>query len=762
MKRFLLFLIVFGFMLPTAVPVAAEGDEIPFEEWTHQCGDNLFWELEDNGKTLHISGTGVLNMSADYGQYNRPGPDGGGITDIVIDEGCTEIRTLWFDHHDLESVSLPASLRVIGNSVFWDTIQLKEITIPEGVTKIGYSAFRYSALEKVTLPSTLETIGAYAFAGTKLTEITVPEKVKALPEACFQIETLKSVHLPDGLESIGNYCFADSDDPYSGFHEPDITEMNIPDSVCFIGYNAIPRDTEWYHQFDDQDFVIFGTVLYEAKESQSGIYDIPDGVEMICETAFPDQDEDRPMFVKDVHFPDSIKTIEGMPFEGSEFFENYPDPYIILHNGYLLRYVGKERVTHIPEGVVEIGQHAFDSCETLISVHFPASLRRIQKYAFRMARIQDIHLNDGLESIGEKAFERCGYLKEMYIPESVTEIGNLMIDEASTFTKIIGEPGSEAEAFANRNRNPFQAYEAPFSVGYDMTPVYGEDNWAISNGSDYFGSTYFMKDEIRALLRDELQIVTDEDLDEPFVGSCYGLSLTMLFAKAGLISPAVIQPGAKHLHDLQATEDVLSVINYYHFLMHSDSHLLNDTIAMTPERKLLKMIEIAENVKNGQIPFLLTFSFKSGRHAMLGYGIEIGKWEWNGSDYNGRILIWDPNSPNALHEGSCLYYDTETLNFCIPYYNVYYEGNRATATGNIDSFTNDLSALNYHPYPFAAVVGDLNGSGTADISDAVLLCKTLSEDQQGSSVNWDAADLDGDGILTICDFQLLLDRILTK
>ena len=736
MKRFSAILLSALLTVPSMLTVFPE-TAVYAEELTHQCGENLFWELEDGGETLHISGTGKLDIYAGYSDNNQAFPARSlrhEIRKVIIDEGCTEIANGTFrnknkDWELLESVSIPESVQVIGASAFESCYELWD----------------------VTLPPALKEIGRYAFSMTSLTEVTIPEGITELPDHCFTGQTLERVQLPSHLVSIGDACFSGCP----------LLEMNMPDTIRYIGYNALPTDSEWFGQYLDLDYVVFGTVLYRVKENNTGSYEIPDGVTLITEKAFAKEEDSHVQIpITSLTIPDSVTDIQGFPFPDYYRFTETSGNCVILGNGLLYQYTGRERVVQIPEGVRYICERAFENNETIISVHCPDSLRRIGDRAFSLSAVQQVILNDGLESIGEKAFERCSYLKEMYIPESVTEIGNLMIDEASTFTKIIGEPGSEAEAFANRNRNPFQAYEAPFSVGYDMTPVYGEDNWAISNGSDYFGSTYFMKDEIRALLRDELQIVTDEDLDEPFVGSCYGLSLTMLFAKAGLISPAVIQPGAKHLHDLQATEDVLSVINYYHFLMHSDSHLLNDTIAMTPERKLLKMIEIAENVKNGQIPFLLTFSFKSGRHAMLGYGIESGKWEWNGSDYNGRILIWDPNSPNALHEGSCLYYDTETLNFCIPYYNVYYEGNRATATGNIDSFTNDLSSLNYHPYPFAAVVGDLNGSGTADISDAVLLCKTLSEDQQGSSVNWDAADLDGDGILTLLDLRFLLHEIL--
>lgn len=52
-----------------------------------------------------------------------------------------------------------------------------------------------------------------------------------------------------------------------------------------------------------------------------------------------------------------------------------------IENGVLLKYRGSSDHAIIPEGVKEIGDHAFDSSD-VVYVRFPDSLRKIGKSAF--------------------------------------------------------------------------------------------------------------------------------------------------------------------------------------------------------------------------------------------------------------------------------------------------------------------------------------------------------------------------------------------
>ncbi len=79
-----------------------------------------------------------------------------GIADGVFSE-CGE---------NLQSVSIPKSVKTIGNQAFFNCESLKSVTIPSSVTSIGNQAFyACSSLKSVTIPSSVKIIGCEAFNG---------------------------------------------------------------------------------------------------------------------------------------------------------------------------------------------------------------------------------------------------------------------------------------------------------------------------------------------------------------------------------------------------------------------------------------------------------------------------------------------------------------------------------------------------------------------------------------------------------------------
>ena len=148
------------------------------------------------------------------------------------------------------------------------------------------------------------------------------------------------------------------------------------------------------------------------------------------------------------------------------------DAEVRIEDGTLEAYLGKEDDEHIrlpegiqriqkcyllrtksviiPEGVTEISDSAFSSCEQLELITLPSTLTTIGKKAFEGCRnlksiilppnvrtieystfeecnsLMSIILPEGLESIGYGAFKRCSSLKEIIIPDSV----NMIFDEA--------------------------------------------------------------------------------------------------------------------------------------------------------------------------------------------------------------------------------------------------------------------------------------------------------------------------------------------
>lgn len=137
---------------------------------------------------------------------------------FVIPEGCTQLANGCFvDAVYLRNIDLN-NATVFGMDAFFRCTGLESIAVPEGTTDISAQMFAYcSSLKEVSLPSTLKTIGDYAFytcAG--LSEVTVPEGTEKLGAySFFNCLELKTLRLPDSVKEIGDGAmgyFAESED----------------------------------------------------------------------------------------------------------------------------------------------------------------------------------------------------------------------------------------------------------------------------------------------------------------------------------------------------------------------------------------------------------------------------------------------------------------------------------------------------------------------------------------------------------------------
>lgn len=131
---------------------------------------------------------------------------------------------------EITSITLPDSLKEIGDFAFFSCFKLEDINLPDGLTKIGYQAFQncYS-LTEITIPSSVTTMGSHVFNRcTGLKEVTFEKnsQLSALPDATFaNCISLESFTLPNGFASIGKNAF---------YKCGKLTTLNISDDVTEI------------------------------------------------------------------------------------------------------------------------------------------------------------------------------------------------------------------------------------------------------------------------------------------------------------------------------------------------------------------------------------------------------------------------------------------------------------------------------------------------------------------------------------------------
>jgi len=271
--------------------------------------------------------------------------------------------------------------------------------IPDTVKSISEGAFaRCENLKSVIIPESVEFIGSNAFRGCKnLTEITIPGNIKNIVSGTFaQCENLKKVTFEEGLKTL-------SDAQGQGIFEDctSLTEINLPESLIFIGSSAFTGCTE----------------------------------------------------LADITIPDNVNYVGANAFSETAWFKNQPDGMIYINN-IAYRYKGntpdKSEFT-FEDGTEFISDGAFKYVSGIKSIVVPESVTEISGKEF-------IYCND-LQSITILNPE-CSIDKYIY-----TDNHNIFpdIDDTSIYHgKIQGYDGSTAQTYAIEHENEFISLgEAP-------------------------------------------------------------------------------------------------------------------------------------------------------------------------------------------------------------------------------------------------------------------------------------------------------------
>jgi hypothetical protein len=92
----------------------------------------------------------------------------------------------------------------------------------------------------------------------------------------------------------------------------------------------------------------------------------------------------------------------------------------------------------LSEGLTEIGESAFDDCESLTRVTLPSTITDIGDFAFAYcADLAMLSLSSALTSIGECAFTDCYDLPALQLPESLRSLGKKAFYRCEALTAVV-------------------------------------------------------------------------------------------------------------------------------------------------------------------------------------------------------------------------------------------------------------------------------------------------------------------------------------
>ena len=290
----------------------------------------------------------------------------------------------------------------------------------------------------VNFPSTLEYIAkGGCWELEKVTEIDLSNtKVTWLGSYAFYgCQKATVVKLPDTLASMGG------NESSTVKRDDDLgTTLTYTENVfacCDALEEIIVNDTNPY--FKAVDGILYskdGTKLIRYPTARPGThFDIPEGVEVIASQAFM-QSFRTPGALQTVSFPSTLKEIESLAFRQSNLTE-VTLPAGVKFGSSIFDISKKLAKVTIPEGVTEIGEYMFWSCEALTELKCPDSLVKIGANAFGHTGLTDIDLAK-VQEIGDYAFYYCP-LTKITIPATANTLGKGIFAacknlETATFT----------------------------------------------------------------------------------------------------------------------------------------------------------------------------------------------------------------------------------------------------------------------------------------------------------------------------------------
>ena len=383
---------------------------------------------------------GVINIPDSVNFYSAKLAVSGIYSEAFLN--CTE----------LTSVSIPETVKSLNYNAFKGCTGLTSVIIPNSVSWIDGAVFEdCTGLETVVLPNSIISIVSGVFKGcTSLNTITIPETVTRIGSAAFQNCTgLTSIVIPQNVVTIEDMAFSGCTgltEIYSNPATPPTlyseTFFGVDKSIpVYVGSGCLQAyQSAWYWNEFTNFVEQSGFVAEGVRFEHNGLYYISLGEGNLAVT-YKDGWED---YAGDIVIPAQVvynDNTYNVTTIGYRAFAECKDLTSLVIPASITKieeyaFLGRTGLTSI---IIEEGNPVYDSrdnCNAIIitdgdklyygckNTVIPGTVKEILALAFLSCiELKEINLPEGLTHIMDAAFYGCSGLTSITIPESMTYLG---------------------------------------------------------------------------------------------------------------------------------------------------------------------------------------------------------------------------------------------------------------------------------------------------------------------------------------------------
>lgn len=351
------------------------------------------------------------------------------VSGTYMDLPVVELQASSFDGKNIESITLPSSIKKINRDVFKTFTKVKDVYYDGSIedwcliefvdktsTPMVQSPSFYQRGEtyweettKLILPSTIQKIGNYQFAGfSHIDEIVLPDELKIIGEEGFANCTgITELIVPEGVNQLGKKFLLNI--PLKKLTLPFLDAAN-----SYIGY-YFGNTTHTYDPGDWLHNKILSSLeeLHITKATQLGDY------------AFSNLPNLKKLTLPNTLVQLGKEIIYGCPqvemseFENGYYLGNSDNPHLLL--------VKMKDTTVTSFTISTKTQMIYDGTfknAMMTALELPASLTDIGIGTFENSAIKSITIPGRISQIKKNTFKNCASLEEVVLPADLTNIAD--------------------------------------------------------------------------------------------------------------------------------------------------------------------------------------------------------------------------------------------------------------------------------------------------------------------------------------------------